>query len=354
MNALIMAGGSGTRFWPLSRVARPKQFLSLWGDETLLGQTVDRLKSFVGLTNIYIVTGREYGEMTVSHAPGVPEGNIILEPFGRNTAACIGLVSVALLKQGKGGEVTIVCPADHLIGDEERFREVVIDAEKVAARGRLVVIGITPFEPSPHYGYIESGEALAEFNGFYAVRRFVEKPSRERAQQMLEMGSYYWNAGIFLWTPNAILEAIRIEMPPLHEGLMKIMEAWGTPDQGKTIENVYHALLSVPIDIGILERSDKLAMIPAQMDWCDVGNWSSLRKVLKPDADENVRRGKTAVFGSKRCLLWSSGRLVAAVGMDGVAIVETEDSILVCSLERDQDLKDLMILLDKEGYGHCR
>jgi len=261
---------------------------------------------------------------------------------------------VMLHKQGKGNEVTVVCPADHLIGDEARFREVVLAAEKVAARGMLIVIGITPFEPSPHYGYIEQGDELREFHGFHEVKRFVEKPSRERAQQMLDMGGYYWNAGIFLWTPDAILEAIRMEMPLLYEGLMKILEASGSPVEANTIEEVYSALPSIPIDIGVLERSDKLAMIPAQMDWCDVGNWSSLRRVLKLDADENVRRGNTVALGSKRCLLWSNGRLVATVGLDGVAVVETEDAILVCSLERDHDLKKLLELLEKEGFGHLR
>lgn len=353
MIVLIMAGGSGTRFWPLSRKNHPKQFLRLWGEETLLGLTLDRVAPLSSIEKIFVVTGREYEAITRKHVPEIAQ-NIIVEPFGRNTAACIGLSSLYLQEKGYGDEPMLVCPADHLIKNGTLFRKTVKKAEKAARNGYLVVIGISPSEPSPNYGYIEKGEACEEFPDLYVVRKFVEKPSRERAQQMLETGNYYWNAGIFLWTPNVILEEIRKYMPELWRGLEKIKSEKAAKKREKVIEEVYGALESIPIDIGVLERSDRLVMVGAQMDWCDVGNWSSLCKVMENDEDGNVLKGASIAVNAKGCVLWSNGRLVTAVGVENVAVVETDDAVLVCNLDKDQEIKKLHELMEKEGYGKYR
>lgn len=353
MIVLIMAGGSGTRFWPLSRKNTPKQFLKLWGNETLLNLTLERVTPLTSLENIFIVTGKEYEAITRQYAPELAE-NIILEPFGRNTAACIGLSSLYMQEKGYGDEPMLVCPADHLIKNGALFRKTVKKAEQPARDGYLVVIGISPTEPSPNYGYIEKGEGSESFPGLFVVKKFVEKPSRERAQQMLETGNYYWNAGIFLWTPNVILEEIRKYMPELHRGLEKIKSEKSAKKREKVIEEVYKNLDSVPIDIGVLERSDRLLMVGAEMDWCDVGNWSSLCKVVESDEAGNVVKGATVTVGAKGCVLWSSGRLVTAVGVENLAVVETEDAVLVCNLDKDQDIKKLHELMEKAGYGKYR
>lgn len=353
MNALIMAGGCGSRFWPLSRKSRPKQFISIMGEETLLGKSLSRIKP-LAKSNIFIVAGKSHFEQMRNHAPQVPPENLILEPASRNTAAAIGLASVFLKQKGKGEEVVVVCPADHLIGDEKAFRNTLQKGSKAAAGGKLVVIGVKPSDPSPHYGYIEAGNPSLSFPGLFSVRRFVEKPSRERAAQMLEAGGYYWNAGIFMWTPKSILASISRYMPVLFEGLMKIEKAFPAGKADKVIAQVYKQLPSVPIDIGVLERTQNLVMVPGDMKWSDVGNWSSLMSALTPDADGNVRRGNTLALKSKRSLVWSSGRLVAVVGLEGVAVVETPDAVLVCSLERDHELKELTTLLEQEGYAKHR
>lgn len=353
MIVLIMAGGSGTRFWPLSRKNQPKQFLRLWGDETLLSLTLERVAPLASIEKVFIVTGKEYEPITRQHAPEVAQ-NIIVEPFGRNTAACIGLSSLFMQEKGYGDEAMLVCPADHLIQNGSLFRKTVKKAEKAARNRYLVVIGISPSEPSPNYGYIERGEAFENFPDLYVVKKFIEKPSRERALQMLETGNYYWNAGIFLWTPNVILEEIRKYMPELHLGLEKIKAEKSAKKREKVIEDVYEEIESIPIDIGVLERSHRLVMVGAEMDWCDVGNWSSFCKVMKKDEDGNIFRGRTAAVGTKGCVLWSSGRLVTAVGVENLAVIETDDAVLVCNLEKDQDIKKLHELMEKAGYGKYR
>lgn len=354
MNALIMAGGSGSRFWPLSRQSLPKQFLSFSGDSPLIARTYARLESIAEPEGIYVVTSSQYSDLTRAHVPHLVGENLILEPFGKNTAACVGLSSVILKEKGKGEEAVAVCPADHFIGNEEQFAQIMSEAKEAALEGRLVVLGIAPTEPSPHYGYIEKGEAIEGQREIFKVKKFVEKPDRERAEKMLENGGYFWNAGIFVWTPDTILQAIEKHMPGLYEGLMEIQRAIGGDRVEQVTKNVYGRLDSIPIDVGVLERTDNLVMLPVEMDWCDVGSWSTLRKMLDRGRGENVRHGKSVALDCKDSLLWSSGRLVTAIGLDGIAVVETPHAVLVCSLDKDQDIKKLMELLEEQGYGDDR
>lgn len=344
--AVVMAGGSGTRLWPLSTKERPKQFLAL-NKRSLIQETVARLAPLFSYEGIYIVTVREQRALIREHLPGIPSGNVIEEPLPRNTAPCIGLVAI-LLKQIDPAAVMVALPADHFIENEERFRQALTLGMKVAQDGYLVTLGIIPNRPATGYGYIkiDSGQGIISSLGVLSachVERFVEKPSLERAKDFLDTGEYYWNSGIFIWKVERILEEIARHMPELFRGLKEIEAHWRMPELDRVISEIYSELEAISIDHGVLERAGKLALIPVEMGWSDLGDWNSLSSVFRKDKGGNVIRAKHVGIDLKDSIIFSSqDKLIATIGLENVVIVDTPEALLVMDRTRAQEVKDII------------
>lgn len=357
--AVIMAGGRGERFWPLSRRARPKQLLNLDGPRSLIQQAVERVLPLVGPERVLVVTGREYVASVREQLPELPEANILVEPAGRNTAACIGLAAVHLQRTpGPWGPdpIMMVLPADHVVRDAEAFRRVMRAAARAAEEHPLVTIGLWPTRPEPGYGYIELGEPAGQALGYevYRVRRFVEKPDVALARRYVVGGRHLWNSGMFVWRTGAIREALARYMPQLHQGLERIARAWGAPDAEAVARAVYEGLESVSIDYGVLERAEEMVVIPADFGWDDAGSWPAFERLFAPDEDGNVVRGARHVgIDTSQCIVVVNGtqpKLVATLGVRDLVIVETEDVTLVCAKERAQDIRALLARLRSLGH----
>ncbi len=348
--AVILAGGSGSRFWPLSRELYPKQLLKLIGDETMLQRTLRCAKIAARQENIYVVTHRRQSDAVRMQSNAVfalPPHHFIAEPQAKNTAAAIGLAAVILDRKDPEA-VMVVMPADHVILKTAPFAAAVRTASRLAAEGRLVTFGIKPLKPETGYGYIKAGtrckmQDASEKTKIYDVERFVEKPSLATAKRYLSNGRYYWNSGIFVWKASAILAAIRDLQPTLYKGLMTIQNALGTSDEEKTIDNVYEHLNSVSIDYGVLERLHKnLAVLPVEMGWSDVGSWTAIEQISPTDSMGNVTVGNVIDFGSRNSTLYADKRLVATIGLENLVVVDTEDATLVCHKNRVQDVRKVV------------
>ncbi len=308
--AVIMAGGGGTRLWPLSRQHRPKQMLALLGDATLFQATVARLDGLFPPERTYVVTVTEQAAQLQEQAPGIPRHNYLLEPAPRGTASVVGLAAVALQQQDPNA-VMAVLPSDHFVRNVPRFQQLLRAAYHVAQEGYLVTLGITPTYPATGYGYIQRGEPLGTYEGLeaYRVLRFKEKPDRKQAEAMLAQGGHAWNSGMFVWRVDAILAEIARQMPDLHSGLQEIAAVWNTPQRAAVIRRVWLALRTETVDYGIMEGAQKVAVIPAEgVGWSDVGSWESLFDILTPDESGNLTVGGS---GKTPFSAWLAGRLAA-------------------------------------------
>lgn len=345
MKALIMAGGRGTRFWPASRRSRPKQFLNIAGKRTMLQDTMARLEGLLKPRDIFIVCAPEFVENVRVQVPGYDPKRIIVEPAARSTAACVGYAALRL-RRDFPDEVMAVMPADHVVGNVEELHRVCTAAEMLARDGWLVTFGIRPDGPSLGYGYIERGDLIGmdSERAAYTVKSFLEKPNRERARQMVEGGRHDWNSGIFVWTAGAILAAIEEFMPQLHRVLVEIDRDW---DDLERHQRLFVGLDSVSIDYGVLEKAEKVAVIPCDLDWNDVGNWSALRQLLPADSNDIVSSGPYLSVDSRNCVLQAShGKLVALLGVEDLVIVETPDAVLVCRRERTEEVRKIVAELE--------
>jgi mannose-1-phosphate guanylyltransferase len=348
--ALILAGGTGSRLWPRSRTRHPKQFLDLMGDTTMLQQAQSRLQPTITPENTFIATAKKYVDTVKKQLPELPIDNIIGEPMGRGTAAAIGLAALHIQKRSPDA-VMAVLTADHLIKKVDVFRRVLEAANHVANEDWLVTLGIKPDYPETGYGYIERGEflgSIGEFEGFQ-VARFVEKPNLEKAQKYLDSGSFDWNSGMFIWKASRVLDEMSSHMPELYSGLKEIADAIGDDDYETTLENTFPTLPNVTIDYGIMEKADKVAMIPVDIGWNDIGSWSALYDVLPKDVGNNAVVGQHISPDSQNTLVVSPNRLVATIGLDSFVIVDTEDVLLVCPRDRAQDVKKLVDILKQNG-----
>lgn len=348
MYALIMAGGVGSRLWPRSRIAKPKQFLPLLSSATMLQDTVARIQPLVSADHILIATGRDYLELTAEQLPDVPRSNMIGEPSGKGSAPCIGLGALAILRDDPDA-VMVVLSSDHQIQKVELFREALKAAEELAHQGYLVTLGIEPTEPHTGYGYIHRQSMLGQFNGFsaYAVERFVEKPDRATAEQYLATGGYSWNAGIFIWRADAIMAAFSDYLPQLSGQLTTIAEAGGPSDQA-AFGATWDEIQNVTIDYGIMERAARVAVIPVDIGWSDVGDWNTLAEIA--DANEKLVQAQHIGIATTNTLVYSdSERLIATIGLADFLVVDTGDALLIAPRDRAQEVKTLVDELKRRG-----
>lgn len=341
MSMCVMAGGSGERFWPFSRSSRPKQLLKIVGDETLIAQASNRCAEFTSRDKIYIVTTKKQAEDTQKALPELPPENIIAEPYGRNTAPCIGLIA-ALLAAKNPDEILGVIPADHWIPDNDIYARIMLDAAKIAEESHaLVTIGIHPRAPETGYGYILAGEKLDSpcKTVFSKVDEFIEKPEKQRAEELIATGNAFWNAGMFVFRVADMLAAFQKYLPDFYEELKKIKE---NPSE-KIIEEVYSAAPSISIDYAIMEKADNVIVAHGEFNWDDVGSWSSVANHWQKDEFGNSAKGDYVAVDSSNCVIGNEGDgIVGVVGMDNVIVVKTGDAVLVCPKDRAQDVKKIV------------
>jgi mannose-1-phosphate guanylyltransferase len=345
--AVIMAGGSGTRFWPASRKAQPKQFLPIGSDVPMITATCRRLAGLIPLERILVVTSGDLAELVFQCLPDLPKENVLVEPVGRNTAPCVALAALEIQRRCPDS-VHVVLPADHVIEPAEQFQASLLAACQEAKRAsRLVTLGVQPTFAATGYGYIQRGAAVAEHGKFTAheVQRFEEKPAAPRAQEFLDSGSYFWNAGIFVWQTSTVIEALRKFAPGILEPLEQAGRATG-------LDTIYPKLPALPVDTAVMEQAKNRSVIPISYRWDDVGSWTSLPEVSTPDEQGNCVVGgvqavledahDNIVFGDKQSL-------TALIGVSDLVVVRSGDAILVCPKDRAQEVKRVVERLGIEG-----
>lgn len=340
--ALIMAGGRGERFWPRSRRSLPKQFLSLTDDgKTMIQLTVERILPVVDMEDIYIATNKDYKGLVQSQLPDIPEENILCEPVGRNTAPCIGLGAMHMSRKYEDA-VMYVLPSDHLIKFNNMFVSALRDAGDVAEKNdNLVTIGITPDYPETGYGYIKFKPDVMEGRS-YEVERFVEKPSSEVAKEYLATEEYLWNSGMFTWKISSILDKIRVLMPDTYAGLEKIRDAIGSPEEEAVLEKEFFAMQSQSVDYGIMEKADHIYTLPGTFGWDDVGSWLAVGRIKKSNEAGNVVDGNVITINTHDCIVQGQRKLIAAVGLENMIVVDTEDATLICAKDSAGDIKKVL------------
>lgn len=352
IHPVIMAGGSGTRFWPLSRESMPKQLLKIGGEDTLIRQTVNRVLPLIRFEDIFIVTNRSLAD-TIGHQLSSKysrpwDGNFILEPQARNTAPALGLAALHVQRLDPDG-VMVVLSADHAIKKETEFLSLLREAAEAARHDYLVTLGIKPNRPETGYGYIKAGNATAGGGqgAVCSVEAFVEKPDLAKAKEYLKDGRYYWNSGIFIWKAVALLQEIEKYRPSLHRGLQEIRNAIGTDRENDVISDVFKKLEPISIDYAVMEKTGRAAVIPADIGWSDVGSWTALDDVSEHDASGNVIAGNVIDIGSRDSIIYAEKRLVATIGLKDAVVVDTPDATLVCSKDKAQDVKKVVDELKK-------
>jgi mannose-1-phosphate guanylyltransferase/mannose-6-phosphate isomerase len=346
---VILAGGSGTRFWPLSRSQYPKQVLRLLGSESLLQATCGRLLPRIPPERLAVVTAAAQADIIRLdlHRQGLVNVHLWLEPEARNTAPAVALAA-ALMGKEHEADIMAVFPADHYIRDTAAFHQALDQGAALAQAGFLVTFGITPTRPDTGYGYLKAGEPLAA--GGLRALAFTEKPNPSRARAFLEEGGYYWNSGIFLFRRDVFLKALASHLPDLHQGL-KGITAGSSP---KAVADAYRGLPSISLDHGIMEKADNVALVPVDLGWSDVGTWSALHDLVPADSHGNVILGRALDLDSRDSLIFSQDRLVATIGLTNMIVVDTADATLVCSRERVQEVKDLVAELTRQNQVESR
>jgi len=351
--AAILAGGGGTRFWPLSRRARPKQLLRVVGKRTLLEETCARLAGFVPPGRVLVVTGADQAASTREALVGGGSGagvEVLAEPEGRDTAAAIGFAAEVLRRRDREA-VMAVLPADHVVRPAEQLQAALAAACDVAERtGALITFGIPPDRPATGYGYIHRGKKIDEAGGFdvYRVRRFVEKPDLATAEAYLEGGEHDWNSGMFVWRAARILEEIKKHLPAHAKAIAESVDALEAGDAAK-LAKVYASMKKVSIDFGVMEKAKEVAAIRAPFAWDDVGAWGAVARLAETDADGLAASGDVIAIDTRDCVIHSAGPLVTALGVRDLVIVATEDAVLVCDRSRDEDVRRVVERLREEG-----
>ena len=352
--AVIMAGGTGTRLWPMSRRRTPKQLIPLIDDRSLYQGTISRIRPLIEPENTFVVAGADLVPKLAEQSPGIPVKNFIVEPQGKGTAPCIGLAAIHIMSRDPDG-VMAVLPADHHVSEAEKFHKAIRSCLHAAEMGHLVTMGIKPTYPSTGYGYIKQGPMIhvLEGNPVHAVEKFIEKPDEETAARLLREGSYTWNSGMFVWKAARIMEELGIHMPLLHWSLAKIAENIGKPSYPSVLHSTWAGVPTETIDYGVMEKAEDVAVVPTEMGWSDIGSWSSLKKQLIEDENHNTSRGDNILIQTSGSMVLGGKRLIAAIGLRDILIVDTEDALLVCQLRHDQRVRDVVAALkadDRLGY----
>lgn len=339
---LIMAGGSGTRFWPRSRVAKPKQYLSLFGDQSLIQESVQRFANFIPEESIFVVSAKSQQAVLESQTVSLPKSNLIFEPVGKNTLPAIGLAALFIAEKDANG-VMIVSPSDHLIQNNQLFQQCIESAALIAEqKDGIVTIGITPKYPATGYGYVQTaneiqiGQSIRSF----AVSRFVEKPNVEVATGYLKQGGFFWNSGIFVFKVSVFLNAVQQFAPALYADLLRIKAEMGTENFETTLDQIYRQVESISIDYGILEKASNVFLVQGDFVWNDLGSWEEVYKYdQRKDENQNASAGEVVLIDTKNSYVYAPNSLVAVVGMDDVIVVQEGDTILVCKRDRAEDIK---------------
>jgi mannose-1-phosphate guanylyltransferase len=355
--AVIMAGGGGTRLWPLSRQSRPKQMLSLFDERTLFQTSVQRLVGLFPFERIFVVTVEEQAKELQSQVPQIPINNFIIEPLPRGTASVIGLAAIVLQKKDPDAVMAILT-SDHFIGNELLFREFLRTALDVAMDDQLVTLGIVPNFPATGFGYVQTGGFLKNYNGHdvFRVLKFKEKPTEPQAQLMLDQGGHFWNSGMFVWKVGRILQEFERQMPDLAAGLMEIGLAYNSPPGKLTLERIWSEVKVETIDYGIMEGANSVAVVPAAgLEWNDVGSWDSLFEVIPGDKDGNIVIGGTHIgLDTQQSLIYMNQdrRLIVTIGINDLILVDTGDVILVCRKDQAQRVRQVVNQLRQNGLEY--
>lgn len=347
--AVIMAGGGGTRFWPLSRHNMPKQLLNLSGNDAMINETIKRFEGVISYQDSFVVTSKSQKVVLNSiMISDVPRDNILSEPIARNTAPCILYAAMHIFER-YGDGIMCVFPSDHHIANTNDFRRVLENAISAAEESNnLVTIGIKPVFPATGYGYIKCDSKLNKFNA-YIVNHFVEKPDLEKAKDYLKSGGYYWNSGMFIWKVSVIIDAFRRFLPRVYRSFQKMEGRFGTKDETKILDEIYLELDNISVDYGILERTDEVIVIPGYFDWNDVGSWDALGNAFPSDDNGNIIKANHIGLDTKGCIIYGNSKLIATVGLENTVIVDTEDALLICPKEKAQDVKRIVDLLKETG-----
>lgn len=353
LHVVVMAGGSGTRFWPQSRKRTPKQLLPLAGRETLIQQTVTRCQPWVPAERVFVVTNAAQVEQTRQQLPQLDGDHFLVEPCGRNTAPCVGLAALELVRRDPEA-VMLVMPADHVIRPVEAFRDAVERAVGLVDENsqRLVLFGVTPNYPATGFGYIERGDVLGQVPGGFQVASFREKPDLETAREYLQRGTFFWNCGIFVWRAATILDALKKHEPELHAGLMRLSESLGTDRWPEALAEQFPKLKSISIDYAVLERAADVCVVEAPFEWDDVGSWQALPRLLGSDANGNTIDGPFCGIDTQGCIIRTTAdHLVATAGLTDCIVVHTPDVTLVARKGDEDAVRQLVALAQQQGMS---
>lgn len=355
MHNIILAGGSGTRFWPISRRERPKQLVELWGDQTMIEATVDRLRTASPEGRVVVVCGDHLTDATQAALEGVPAVDFLVEPRAKNTLPAIVLAAIEVLETD--GDVPCgVFPADHYVGEMDAFSTCVAAAEREARNGHIVTMGIEPTRPETGYGYIHFDDETTHGRtddklGAHPVEAFVEKPTREVAERYLASGDYLWNSGIFCFKPSVLLGEVERQLPEMHQQVERMRQAWGTDEQAAVVDEAFGQMRSISIDYGVMEGAEDVVVVPATYSWSDVGHWAAVDEVRETDSKGNVVEADAELLDTRESVVYSedSDRLVAAIDLDEMIVVDTEDALLVAPKSSAQKVRDIVDRLEEQG-----
>ncbi len=354
MYGIIMAGGSGTRFWPRSREEHPKQFLAIHEKRSLLEGTIHRLHDLIGWDHLYIAARKSHQEILENHIAKIPTNNVIYEPVGKNTAPCVGLAALFVQQRDKSG-VMVISPADHLTRKRDAFKKAILTGSKIAKeKGGLVTLGIKPTRPATGYGYIQiDGEVITDLGAkSYAVKTFAEKPNLDTAQRFLSSGDFFWNSGIFILRADVYLQTISEFIPDLYDGLMEIRRHLNKPTFTEVLNRVYHQIKGISIDYGVMEKARNVYMVRGDFTWNDLGSWEQVYEIGEKDAAGNAVSGETILVDVKNSYVDIPDGLVAIIGLENVIVVRDGNATLICPRDRAEDVKKVIEKLRSKKQKH--